>query len=974
MRTKALLTCSALLLAAACDAPNVEEYEPRTGLITGTILYPRPDPAGPCADDLVGDVIITLFAKDALPPPEGTSGPVNFIVVAEETLFDGEPDNGIYTAPFTIPTVPEGTYQIRAFIDADEDFHPTIAELGQTTAGDVGGGHVDTVTGEFLDVEVKTDQVTSQVTVSLGRIIPTERPVFVHGSTTTFSVPFTTPQPLVLTTHGIDRPSVQVDRRCNQFLVGYADLDDDGAPDDVNGDHLPDLFPQVLLRLEKTETETRDVIIPGIIDPLPFMDALSVVPAVPTSTLTVLLPPVAVQLVDGARQILPRIPTGRYETIVIQSTGQTWQVPNRIDVVAPTGGPDPTQSVWVQMQAGPEPPAGGLRGTVRVQTETPGDVFVVVFDASDPPPPAGTGGPLGLASVPMAAFDGPGAMRSAPFEIRGLPDGAYLVSALLDADGDFSAIVDLLAQPSAGDFLGGAAAPVAVQGGFTEGVQVVVGQELRVDRPAFSFDAGTTFARTDFPASLRLSAHEIPALGIDAEGAAVPVVLSEGDQEGDNFTDLLPRVLLTRMVDEGDPRRAANDPRGIVIPALVDPIPFYGPLLEGVDVLSPAYDVILPPVAVELSTGQRLAPPPAGRYRVNVLSATGQTWSVPNPLDVAFARVGTPREDPSQARFVTVEDTPLPAGGITGAVQLTFEPPADDFSVVVFAFALDDPPPPLGGGSPRAVSVIRKQDFGSPTSAAYALGPLPTGTYTVRAFLDANDDFTAWFDVLNQPDGGDVGGGFLDAQGGFQTVTVDAALGATVDIPVIIDSAGTYPTNRPSFQVNGPAPVLSSSSVAVSLTALAEVEDVAVLQGVFPIQWVDLNRDGVAEDVNGDGNPDVFPLVVADLLDEDDASNQTLAAPGVRIPGLVDPRQFVGLGFPAMDPTATSTVVPTNSLRVVFPALAVRDGAPIAPVPGRYRITLVNPFGQTWSVPNRLAEATGSRYVDTQGVFLTVPE
>lgn len=988
MRRELQILLPTLALVAACDDPKIEEYVPRTGLITGTIIFQQPmQPEMPSAceaalkSDFKGDVVLTLFRTDALPPPQGTSGPVNFIVVAEETLFTGDPLNGVYTSPFTMPTVPEGSYQIRAFVDSDEDFHPTIDLLAQTTAGDVGGGYVDVATGKFLEITVKTDEITSHITVSVGRTIPVERPVFAHSSTTTFKVPFATPQPLLLDTHALSRGRIDAKIECNKFLISYADLDEDGVPDDANGDHLPDLFPQVLFRLEKTESQTRDIIIPGIIDPLPYKDVLSVVPSFPVDRLALLLPPVAVDITDGGREILPAIPTGRYETIVISVTGQTWQVPNGLDTFIAVGGPDPTQSAWVTMEAGPAAPTGAISGTVRVATENEGDVFVVVFDAANPPPPAGTGGPLGLATVPAAAFSSLGSMREAPFTVSGLVDGQYLVSALLDVDGSFSAVSSILSQASAGDFVGQVPQPVSVMGTVADGVQILIDQEIAFDRPAFRFAPGLSFSRAAFPARMTITAQPVAALGIDEMSAAVPIVLSAGDQEGDNYQDYLPRVLLTRMVDEGDPRTAANDPRGIIIPALVNPLPYHAALVGGVPAV-PAleYELILPPVAVDLSTGgSQISPPPPGRYRVNVLSATGQTWSVPNDLDVVFRRLGGPLEDPTQGAFVTVEDTPLPTGGIEGNVQLTFEPQGEDFSVVVFAFDVNNPPPPLGGGSPVAVDVIRKADFASPMQASYALGPLPTGNYTVRAFLDANDDFTAWFGALNQPNAGDVGGGFIDAMGQLQTVTVDAQMGPTTAIPVIISPLATYPVDRPAFTFTSGGPVLApgTASVAVSLTALSALNDVATVQGIFPIQWVDVDGDGRADDINGDGNPDVFPIIVADLLDPEDEANLRLSARGVRIPGLVDPRQFIGLGFPGLDPTATATVVTTNSLGVLFPAVAISQeegGATIAPPPGRYRVTLVNSAGQTWSMPNELQGAQGTPLQSSQGLFLTVSE
>src|SRR5262245_49226134 len=83
----------------ACSDPQIEEYEPRTGIITGTIFYP-----GGAAR---GNVIVLLFREDTPPPPQGTGRPVNFIVVPREVMFKDVGDNvtGDFAASFTIPAV-----------------------------------------------------------------------------------------------------------------------------------------------------------------------------------------------------------------------------------------------------------------------------------------------------------------------------------------------------------------------------------------------------------------------------------------------------------------------------------------------------------------------------------------------------------------------------------------------------------------------------------------------------------------------------------------------------------------------------------------------------------------------------------------------------------------------------------------------------------------------------------------------------
>jgi hypothetical protein len=350
---------------------------------------------------------------------------------------------------------------------------------------------------------------------------------------------------------------------------------------------------------------------------------------------------------------------------------------------------------------------------------------------------------------------------------------------------------------------------------------------------------------------------------------------------------------------------------------------------------------------------------------------------VPNELDLVLGRDGTPLSDATLAAYVTIEDTPVPQGAITGNVRLLAPAPAGDYQVVVLAFARDRPPPPLGAGRPVGIDVVAKAEINGGVGT-YAIGGLPTGIYQVRAFLDAGDDFVPWFDTMNQPNAGDIAGGYLQLpQGTLLDVQVDALGPPSADKEVSIVEALTIPTDRPSFWVPTPLPVLDISvgAASVAIDALRETTDILTTNGVFPIQWIDLNGDGNAEDVNGDGNPDPYPIVIAELLDPEDAGGLTLSPEGIRIPGLVNPAQFAPLGFPAGDPTQVGTVVPALTVTVVFPPQAVRASAPqtpIVPPEGRYRITLINPAGQTWTIPNELQRAAGTPFVATQGGYLTV--
>jgi hypothetical protein len=975
----AALSLSILSQGTGCSSPGVQEYEPRTGIITGTVFYP--------GGTARGNVVVVLFRADNPPPPQGSGSPVNLIIVPESAIFRGVPAGatGDFAASYTMPSVAAGTYQLRAFLDADGDFNPAYPLLAQPSAGDVGGGHVDLDTFAFLPVEVVVDRVTPQVTVTLGLDYPVERPAFEITSTASISVPLAAPGRLTLKSRAIRRGPLQMDPRRTAFLVQYADLNGDGEIDDANGDHLPDLFPRVILRRVNTDATAPTILVPGIIDPFPFRDTLAAAGAAVTTELNVIIPPVAVERSATGDRILPEIPPGDYDTILVSGTGQTWQVPNELDRVFPIGTstatPEPSQSVQLRMVAGPALPTGRIEGTVQVSSNYTGDAYVIAFDATNPPPPVGTGRPVALATVPSASFAiiAGGSARSASFALTGLRNGSYVVRGFVDVERNFSPLVDLVAQPSARD-VGGASTPavVMVAGGGTASADVVLDTPVLFDRPTFRFD-GLEVARTAFPARFVLESHAIPALGTTLASAQLPIALGSGDADGDNLRDLLPRVLLTRIVDGGDPRSAPDDPEGIVIPGIVDPLAYLAPLASGVPAIpASSLSVILPPVAVKLGPGGTrtlLSPPPAGRYRVNVLSATGQTWSVPSTLDVALARIGTALEDPTQASFVRVSEGAVPGGSISGMVQLLVPAPETDFSVVVLAFDRTRPPPPHGSGRPVASAVVPKAAFSGGAMAGYTLAGLPTGTYQVRAFLDADDDFVPWFDTMNQPDRGDVGGGHLGPSG-LADVDVDALAGAVTGKDVQLVPPLAFATDRPAFVFESPAsPVLdlSGGPVSVQLRALDVQNDVIRQSGVFSAQWLDLDANGVADDLNADGVPEIYPIVVAQLLDPDDPTGARLASPEVRVPGIVSPLQLADRGFPLGDPSAVGVVVETSTLSVIFPPVGLDEASSrVTPPAGRYRVTLINARGQTWSVPNELQRAAGTTLPATQGAALVV--
>ncbi len=142
------------------------------------------------------------------------------------------------------------------------------------------------------------------------------------------------------------------------------------------------------------------------------------------------------------------------------------------------------------------PPGNVISGTLIANgVDVPGDTMVLVFDAANPGPPAGTGSPVTIATVPASAYSGDAVgLESAPFTVTGLPDGTYLVQALMDLDGDFNPFDVSVAGATCGDIVGAhvtdlvtaTPAPVTVEGGVAvDDVAVPLGTVVPIERPAF---------------------------------------------------------------------------------------------------------------------------------------------------------------------------------------------------------------------------------------------------------------------------------------------------------------------------------------------------------------------------------------------------------------------------------------------------------------------------------------------------------
>jgi hypothetical protein len=363
-------------------------------------------------------------------------------------------------------------------------------------------------------------------------------------------------------------------------------------------------------------------------------------------------------------------------------------------------------------------------------------------------------------------------------------------------------------------------------------------------------------------------------------------------------------------------------------------------------------------------------------------------------------------------------------------------------NAIVLLYDADRPPPPQGAGRPLTFAVIPAERlFGpaladpassGPFTAPFSLSLVGPGRYVLRGFIDADtcrtgaqpchgSDFIPWYSVTGEPNAGDVGGASVDAATQAPRVVEvaagpDGALQAATGITVSFSDSARVPTDRPAFQVVGEPrfdPTLGPKRLELSPLPLREGV-VDQRPAAFLLHHVDGDRNGVADDTDGDRQPDLWPRVLvrkladgenltgaALLADENDLDrNGVLDLQGTDYPradGTTDglPDQVVLAAALVPDPATQDALrkadgtprldvfVPVASLGVMVAprALDVRDpGHPVAlkSVPrGRYAVTLIQFTGQTWRVPNELspalASALGLPPVSSQSFVVEVP-
>lgn len=316
------------------------------------------------------------------------------------------------------------------------------------------------------------------------------------------------------------------------------------------------------------------------------------------------------------------------------------------------------------------PPSVSLSGTVI--NASPGDevgpAAVILYDAFDPPPPLGFGGPVDLATVATSSWStpAPGAQEVAPWSMAGVPDGTWLLSALIDLDRDFSPFLDYTAGATCGDLVGGLAdsaslqpLPLTVQApAHVSDLTLLAPAALTTERPAFYLDPATPPIDQAAVTPVTPAAFTLYSTGVDhplltlnpPDAANCPstftVIVNDADRDGVadphptpeyaalGLLDVWPRVYLV----------ALQGPDGLPVPegeTWVTEAGWYPLFMQdaagGAVYQAPQITLLFLPAAQHLypdGAAEAVYAPglPAGYWAIVAVTPTGQIWSVPNQL------------------------------------------------------------------------------------------------------------------------------------------------------------------------------------------------------------------------------------------------------------------------------------------------------------------------------------------------------
>ena len=1001
------------------------------GAISGKINFP--------SGSKPHNLIIQAFAGGpALAPPLSVQVPVRVLSIPGRFLPVDRSGN-IQAVPYSLAGLTPGTYAVEALDDADGNFN-NIDILQTPTRGDLVGAVFDNL-GHLATITVGSAPVTADITMvaapgqdGQGHGTPLDPPAFVYaasGGAMQIAQDAKSTVRIAVQAQPDIFPALDQNAGTTLFTVALV-RDSVGNVVDSDGDGLPDVWPRAfLLEIDPADPQglalkTPLTALPAAVDPTPFLPALlagGVSTVLPATRLSIIVRPTAVDLTNpSAPARLSLMPAARYKLILMNETGQFWQVPNSSGSAALDARAAALVNTSSQSQAfSVVPPAsavnaGEIDGTVQLSgVPSFKSVYIFAYSVSEPPPPFGTGKPRSADFHGAAEFSSAGTVN---YALRGLAAGDYYVTAVCDTRGDFAVDPFLFAAaPGPGDFVGGhvdtttfSLSKVTVIG-VVPGISVIIaggGTRKLPARPSFVLESGAMAITTDLtalfpdavsPQRITLQAQTeltsgVVAIAPESGPAFFPVTYqacsaidaSRGaDSDFDNLPDLYPRILVVKLSD-ADGSGLTVDSSNTVIPAAIDPTPYLGALgacSTHAVVPATSLSVILQPIAVQQTpTGLLQKPIPAGRYGVFLESETGQVWRIPNELQPALLdprSAGTTAGQLLATQGVAIRvGSQVPAarsGGIMGTVSLVHQSAIGN--ALIAAYAATAPPPPLGTGRPVAVqlipSVLAAASGSSPIP--YLIANLAPGPYLILALHDPLDELSPSLDYLSTP----PQGAQISFAGGASPSVIQVGNTIASAPAITLDgtsAAETIPFPPPAFSLMGSTLAVSSSAAPRTAAVINLVPDDP--SGVpFALPATPAFHPTPARDSTGQPYPDAtttckgasHPYVSSAVYASPIDTGSNLVAYVA-----VNACQFCQSLTGSADCSAALLAIPlpmTVPIAVGVTNVAVNPAtkmpAGVALPPGHYAITLVEQTGQSWTVPNALATAD-----TTQSVVFTV--
>jgi hypothetical protein len=378
-------------------------------------------------------------------------------------------------------------------------------------------------------------------------------------------------------------------------------------------------------------------------------------------------------------------------------------------------------------------------------------------------------------------------------------------------------------------------------------------------------------------------------------------------------------------------------------------------------------------------------------------------------------------------------DSVPPMSSISGTIAIDGAVTGD---VVLLLYLCDEPPPPQGSAKPMDFILVPMTEFvgGSaeylfpsidPGADATDTGDALATCYLLSGFMDADHDWTAFYDVAGQHTGGDLMATPVEVEvygaevGGFPEPVTDVTI--HMENPILFDrpvfqmtlthtSTGaqgfedkcgvelekpgplTYQVGKQS-DLAAPYDLACADMVILPITTEVTNQDNPMFQIVFE---ADGDGDGMPDDVNGDGIAwDIkYPKILFVRLDPLDETKLSRAPGTVILPGITfpfDPKDLANMdsniqaAYNASGlPFDGESSIYTPQIKFALPELVVVNPYVIPPETvlitefaetgtpylGEYQINVVQANGQIWYTPNLLM----GYGVEGQDQVLTVTE